>query len=259
MKKCPKCGYQNNDDAKFCAHCGFHFDEQESKSRSANSEILSGKQNQQPSLKTKKHHKKRIIILLILFVLIAVLAFLGYEHYQSSQLANSIANNAESTSQSSDSNTNSSQTNNGNDNNSSGQLSENMGPKETAASIIYYASKNGAPDWNGQLKNNHGVTIKLSTAHDLLSQLSEKGTGMVYEFYNDNSIGDGGESNFVYTLGQDGTIYIYRLPQDNDPDNTVSPDLTVSKSDMIKYLNSHGYASQVKSLMNNVQIDTNGQ
>lgn len=257
MKKCPKCGCQNNEDAKFCAHCGYHFDEQESKKRSTNSAILSDNQEQPP--KRKKHHKKRIIIILILLVLIAVLAFLGYERYQSSQLTNSIANNAASTSQSSDSSINSSQDNNGNDNNSAGQLSENMGPKETAASIIYYASKNGAPDWNGQLKNNHGVTIKLSTAHDLLSQLSEKGTGMVYEFYNDNSIGDGGESNFVYTLGQDGTIYIYRLPQDNDPDNTVSPDLTVSKADMIKYLNRHGYASQVKALMNNVQIDTNGQ
>lgn len=224
MKYCPECGHQNKKSAKFCTNCGYHFADQGEADRSYERSA----QEQYNKPQNKKSHKWLYTVLFII-VLIAVGGWLFFQYAQSQQAGGLNGGSSNTTQQSSS--TGSTGT--------SDELTDDMGPKETAAAVIYYAAKTAGKQWNSQLQNNGNITIKLSTDHDLISSLSKPGQGMAYEF-NDNP-------KCFYTIDSDNTINIYN--------SSKTPVASVSKNDIINYLNQHGYASNIKSLINKVSID----
>lgn len=134
-------------------------------------------------------------------------------------------------------------------------LTTNIGPKETAAAIIYYAAQSGVSDWKGVLNTSDGVTIKLSTDEDLLNSLASPGQGMAYLVYGYHDVDSDDETDFVYTIDKDDTVNIYTLPNDYDSDDTYSPIASISKADLVDYLNDHRQGNAVQSFKDKVIID----
>ena len=84
--------------------------------------------------------------------------------------------------------------------------------------------------------------------------VSDIGQGMLYGVLNEQLNVNGVTKN-VYTLDEDDTVNIYHLSDENSPDNPATPIKSVSKDEIIQYINDHGYASDVKNLGSRVTLD----
>ncbi len=201
----------------------------------------------------------------MLILLLAVAGFWFYGNHNNGDNSTAASSSSSSASQSSevssDSTTQSSSSSNtvgptvSSSSTTGKKLTADIGPKNTAAAVTYYAAKNGVSHWNGVLNTTDGITVQLSTDDDLLNALSEPGQGMAYMVYGYHDVDSDDETDFVYTVDRDDTIHMYTLPNDFDSDQTYEPDMTVSKQDMVNYLNDHGDAESVAKLSNKVDID----
>lgn len=242
MKFCPKCGNKNSQETRFCTKCGYQFDKQTSKGRF-----------QKAKIKVKGWIW---LFAIIVFIIIGGGFWLFQSNNHDSAVAKNNSSNTATVSSASEyheanTRTKSSSTNEVSDN--STKLSFNLGPKETAAAIAYYADKSGLDGWHGYLEGNNGIIVVLDDSDDNLN-LSKDGQGMSYGVLNKQRDYIGVTKN-IYTIDQDNTINIYRLSDKDNPDNPVEPIRSVSKDEIIQYLNNHGYASDVKSLSKNITID----
>ncbi|MBB1078781.1 hypothetical protein H5S09_06895 [Limosilactobacillus sp. STM2_1] len=140
---------------------------------------------------------------------------------------------------------------NSSDTNDTSKLSTEIGPKETATAIAYYADKTGLDGWSNYLEGNDGIIVILD---DNVDDLSKAGQGMSYGVLNEKHDYIGVTKN-IYTIDRDNTVNIYCLTDEDSPDNPAEPIKSVSKDEIIQYLNNHGYASDVKDLSNNTSID----
>ena len=283
MKQCPNCGRKLSEGARFCANCGYHF-APDSASRSAAQETTrsarhSAEQASTPPGRTSvpplakvtisrqakrpKHHHHWGWLLVLIFLL-AVAGSWFYSNHDSGDSSTAAPTSSSSASQTSekDSASDTQSSSAGNDaasatssSSTAGKLTTDIGPKNTASAVTYYAAKNGVSHWRGVLNTTDGITVKLSTDDDLLNALSEPGQGMAYLVYGYHDVDSGDETDFVYTVDRDDTIHIYTLPNDFDSDQTYEPEMTVSKQDMVTYLNDHSDAGDVAKLSNKVDID----
>lgn len=289
MKYCPNCGKELPEGAQFCTNCGYHLvtgsapqstthaaqptentarpteratsqrsTGQESTPQPSRATIVNSRQSKRP----KHHHRWGWVLIIILLLAVAGFWFYGNrdngDNSTASPASSSSASQSSRTNSSSDTQSSSSSNDVGptvSSSSASGKLTTDIGPKNTAAAVTYYAAKNGVSHWKGVLNTTDGITVQLSTDDDLLNALSEPGQGMAYMVYGYHNVDSDDETDFVYTVDRDDTIHIYTLPNDFDSDQTYEPDMTVSKQDMVNYLNEHGDAGSVAKLSNKVDID----
>lgn len=262
MKYCPNCGKQLPEGARFCTNCGHRLT---TGSASQPTEHSSRSQASTPHVSRavivdsrKKHHRHWGWVLVII-LLIAVAGFWFYNNNgddggTAAPASSSSASQSSTTDSASDTPSASSSTVD-NSSSSADKLTTGIGPKNTAAAVTYYAAKSGVSHWSGVLNTADGITVQLSTDKDLLNALSEPGQGMAYRVYGYHDVDSTDDTDFVYTVDRDDTIHIYTLPNDLDSDRTYEPKATVSKQDMVSYLNDHDYAENVTELGNKVDID----
>lgn len=256
MKFCPNCGKKTENDAKFCTNCGYNFTKRDNINHSNDNSTNQKQITRKAENKNRSHKFIWIIGVMVILCIVSGGWFLFKNKSQSASSAN------ETTTESADAKISSNTTNgsttaqnsNSNDtsNNVSDKLSSDIGPKETAAAIAYYADKSGLDGWKDYLKGNNGITIILSSAH--ASMVSDIGQGMLYGVLNEQLNVNGVTKN-IYTLDEDNTVNIYHLSDENSPDNPATPIKSVSKGEIIQYINDHGYASDVKNLGSRVTLD----
>lgn len=242
-KFCPNCGKKLSVNANFCPECGYNFSQRRQKvtadktaSRVKRSETLKGK------------NRKPIIVLICVIVVILILfgGFMFFErHNDSSTTQSAESSKTYSRTRTSDSSNESSK----NEKGSSKKLSTDMGPKETAAAITYYAAKDDIEGWSSAIKGD-SLTVDLSTDDSLLDSLSATGQGMAYIISDSSS-----DNKLVYTIDKDDTVNIYSLPDDYDQEETYDPVKSIAKSDLIQSLNDDNYGDAVEKLKNNVEIN----
>lgn len=286
MKYCPNCGKELPEDAQFCTNCGYrtasapksaaqgtavqptaHATQDkrqapaghESVRHTPRARIINDRQPQ------RRKHRHRWGWLLVLILMLAVTGFWFYNNHDNGDNSTAAPASSSSTSQSSavssSSATQSSSSSNdvestvSSSSTSDKKLTTDIGPKNTAAAVTYYAAKNGVSHWKGVLNTTDGITVQLSTNDDLLNALSEPGQGMAYMVYGYHNVDADDETDFIYTVDRDDTIHIYTLPNDFDSNQTYEPEMTVSKQDMVNYLNDHDDAGSVAKLSTKVDID----
>ena len=251
-KFCPKCGKKVSATAKFCPHCGYNF-----ALRNNNQSISTPKVSREQAKPVKKKRKGKTGILVISLQVVLAAAGGGYYYWnqnssqtQASQSAKS-SSNSTSHRQASQHSTQKSESSSSDDSVEEVKLSNDIGPKESAAAVTYFAAKNDIDGWKS-MTNSDDLKVDLSTDDDLLNSLSATGQGMAYVISDD---GNSGDRKLVYTIDKDDTINIYSLPSDYDPDSTYQPVKSLPKADMIESINDHHYAFAVKKLQDKVTIN----
>lgn len=254
MKFCPNCGNKNKESAKFCTNCGYNLKKHDNAADSLHSTNSEKKTIRRRIAKEQnKSHKSTWVIATI--VLLCVIAG-GYYFLnigsKSASSSNTATTQSANTSVSTGATNDSIATQNSGSNDTDIKLSSDIGPKETAAAIAYYADKSGLDGWENYLKANNGITIILDS--DDTAMVSEKGQGMIYGVLNEQQ-GSNSLPKNVYTLDEDNTVNIYHLSNEDDSDNPATPIKSISKDEIIQYINNHGYASDVKKLGSKVTLD----
>ncbi|MBB1079123.1 zinc ribbon domain-containing protein [Limosilactobacillus sp. STM2_1] len=241
-KYCPNCGKQQPQNAKFCSNCGYDF-----------RELM-----QRRSVKKRSRNRQNKIALLILLlgVLSLVIVLITSQrgnHYKSHELATTSSAVNSSMSSTTEDDSEQSTTEAGNQTNI---LPANIGPRVSAAAITYYAVKNSDATWGDffGLDTNKGITVRLSTDEELLSKLTDRGQGMAYEVFNYHGVTSNDNTSFIYTIDKNDNINIYYLSPRSNAD-TYEPTVTISRSEIISYLNNHHYANNVKALGEKVVIE----
>lgn len=256
MKFCPNCGKETENDAKFCTNCGYNFTKRDNINHSNDNAINQKQITRKAENKNRSHKFVWIIGVMVILCIVSGDWFLFKNKSQSASSANETTTESADAKISSNTNNSSITTQNSNSNDisthTSDKLSSDIGPKETAAAIAYYADKSGLDGWRDYLKGNNGITIILSSTHT--SMVSDKGQGMVYEVLNEQKDSNGVTKN-IYTLDEDNTVNIYHLSDENGSDSPATPIESVSKDKIIQYINGHGYASDIKKLGSKVTLD----
>lgn len=128
---------------------------------------------------------------------------------------------------------------------------DNLTPQQTVALITAYAGNKFGGNWATTAKagQQNGITVNLFRTSKY--QLSDNGQGVAY-----NVVANGKTTALVYTVnGDDVTIY-----QDAQPGKDAKKLATVSRADMVKYINRNGQGQLVKNLATGAKVvdKTNG-
>ncbi|MBB1096274.1 zinc-ribbon domain-containing protein [Limosilactobacillus sp. BG-MG3-A] len=261
MKFCPKCGKKKKDGAKFCSNCGYSFTQSTNTTKPTNSAKSTNPRNQQAVLINSKKNTHKLAWLIGLTSLVIVVCIIGgtwlFFGHKDPVATNSSTAVAQSTNTNTQSNNTTVQNSTGSTDtttNNSVKLSSDIGPRETAAAIAYYADQTGLDGWDGYLADNNGITVILNSNDTLTNLVAEKGQGMVYGILNEQHDYTGVTKN-VYTIDEDNTVNIYNLSSDDSRDSPAVPLKSVSKDEIIEYINDHGFAPNVKKLGSKVILD----
>ncbi|MBB1063114.1 zinc-ribbon domain-containing protein [Limosilactobacillus fastidiosus] len=277
MKKCPWCGKKVPNEEQICPSCGYDF------SRGEMSSFYD--QRQQKQIKSKIRHKNEMVIVAALAI-IAGGSYIFNNHQEQTEaqqniqqttktIAESSSSDAEPSNNSSKSsvkkssglkktenkktikNSQSKKDNANVTKESNGvQLKASMAPNELAAAVATYAAQKNISKWRDVVNNSgESILIRETTEPDIVNYLSAKGSGTVYVAFNSK------DSNrevvySAYTINQDGSINIYEFGVPNAPHtgNVYNPVETISQQDLIKYLNSHKQAKNVRQMAQKVGI-----
>lgn len=132
------------------------------------------------------------------------------------------------------------------------KLSQDIGPRETAAAILYYGGKKLGNDmfdgtWNAAIQSQQ-LQISIGKLDgEGPDHLQDPGMGALYTIapgQTDASVG--------YTLGQDGTVYFYNVTNPTKPMQEIGQ---ASKSEIIHFANQYGGVSDIQKLGNGAQIN----
>lgn len=127
---------------------------------------------------------------------------------------------------------------------------DNLSPQQTVAVITAYAGNKYGDQWASTAKTAQQDGLKVNLYRTSKYQLSDNGQGVAY-----NVTANGKSTGLVYTVkGNDVTIY-------ENADNGQAKKLTtVSRADMVDYLNSNGQGQLVNNLSKGAQVvdKTNG-
>ena len=128
--------------------------------------------------------------------------------------------------------------------------SNNLSPQQTVAVITAYAGNKYGNQWASTAKAAEQGGLQVNLYRTNKYQLSDNGQGVAY-----NVTANGKSTGLVYTVkGNDVTIY-------ENADNGQAKKLTtVSRADMVDYLNSNGQGQLVNNLSKGAQVvdKTNG-
>lgn len=128
--------------------------------------------------------------------------------------------------------------------------SDNLSPQQTVAVITAYAGNKYGNQWASTAKAAEQGGLQVNLYRTNKYQLSDNGQGVAY-----NVTANGKSTGLVYTVsGNNVTIY-------EDADNGQAKKLTtISRADMVNYLNTNGQGQLVNNLSKGAQVvdKTNG-
>lgn len=255
QKFCPNCGHMQPREAEVCSNCGYQFKKID-QGEADHSQTTS--QNQKRLSRVRPHYGYLMLgAILIAIILIGGATVIEQHHYHANQTtAVSSSKRVESKKTSSKTPTKKESAKKSKkpatkvDPNSS-NLKTNLDPKQNVAAISYYAAKKAS--WKDLIDPNVGLTVRTSTGIQLLNRLTAKGQSMTYEVIKGQNAAADAQTNYVYTIDDNGNINIYNLPADKNATN-IAPVKTISRDDITKYINAHHQANDVRTLSSKVTV-----
>lgn len=257
MKHCPNCGTKLPANADFCPECGTALKRQ-------------APRQAQKKMKKQRHWGRKGIITLVVVALLVIGGGTWYllqqgdpvEETTTSQVSASSSSKASHKKRSSSSsetaqdetaeaigtkqvsgNQSSTTTRSSKGQSTSSGLSTNLGPKETAASILYYGAKKVDDLFQGNYEaversQRLYVTTDKVTAFDD-GAISHPGQGVVYYLTSAQT-----EPSIGYTLDKDQTVNFYEFEVGSEPEYKGS----AKWQDIVDYINKADAADTIHSL-----------
>ena len=122
---------------------------------------------------------------------------------------------------------------------------DNLSPQQSVSLVAAYAGNKYGNDWASMTKNAEKQGLKVNLYPTSKYKLSDNGQGVAYD------VTAGGKSTgLVYTINND-DVNIYQNVKAGKTSNKLA---TVSKQDMVKYVNDKGQAKLVGNLAKNAQV-----
>lgn len=122
---------------------------------------------------------------------------------------------------------------------------DNLSPQQSVSLVAAYAGNKYGNDWASMTKNAEKQGLKVNLYPTSKYKLSDNGQGVAYD------VTAGGKSTgLIYTINND-DVNIYQNVKAGKTSNKLA---TVSKQDMVKYVNDKGQAKLVGNLAKNAQV-----
>lgn len=244
MKKCPKCGYKNDNDANFCSNCREKLEEKVSRV------------DQSSGKKKKTVTVIASIFLILVFGIIAVFLFTRNNDQTTTATSNSGTESSKKSSstakQKSESTTKKEAT--ANSKKETDKLVANkLTPQQTAAAIIYYGVENVKPyDTWKELYDANSLNVYITKR--LISNLDKPGQDVRYALIKDTNTSDENYIGPSYTLSADNTVNYYSFNGFGGQRITYS-EQSVALDTIIKYINDNNDLATINKLAEKISVE----
>lgn len=253
MKKCPKCGHKNDNDAKYCSNC--------------REKLVADRRFEK---KEENKLKKFMPYLLIMFcVAIAVVIFFFFSGNNTSKTTTKVASRIEKKSSSASTKDKPKKNSSSIKMTSSSEESEklivkDLTPEQTAAAIIYYGSKKTTSDRN-VWEPLYGSTepININITKKITSNLEKPGQDVRYAATNATDESEKtayfGKQYVApsYTIDPDNTINYYDPRTLDENFDNISAVESVNLKDIVEYINEQHAVTEVDALSKRISIQDN--
>ncbi|WP_326516347.1 hypothetical protein [Ligilactobacillus murinus] len=244
MKKCPKCGHKNDNDANFCSNCREKLEKKASRV------------DQSSGKKKKTITVIASIFLILVLGIIAVFLFTRNNDQTTTATSNSGTESSKKSSstakQKSESTTKKEAT--ANSKKETDKLVVNkLTPQQTAAAIIYYGAENVKPyDTWKELYDANSINVYITKR--LIGNLDKPGQDVRYALLTDNNTNDKNYIGPSYTLDADNTVNYYSFKGFGGQRITYS-EQSVALDTIIKYINSNNDIATINKLAENISVE----
>lgn len=253
MRKCPKCGHKNDNDAKYCSNC--------------REKLVADRRFEK---KEENKLKKFMPYLLIMFcVAIAVIIFFFFSGNNTSKTTTKVASRIEKKSSSASTKDKPKKNSSSIKMTSSSEESEklivkDLTPEQTAAAIIYYGSKKTTSDRN-VWEPLYGSTepININITKKITSNLEKPGQDVRYAATNATDESEKtayfGKQYVApsYTIDPDNTINYYDPRNLDENFDNISAVESVNLKDIVEYINEQHAVTEVDALSKRISIQDN--
>lgn len=253
MRKCPKCGHKNDNDAKYCSNC--------------REKLVADRRFEK---KEENKLKKFMPYLLIMFcVAIAVIIFFFFSGNNTSKTTTKVASRIEKKSSSASTKDKQKKNSSSIKMTSSSEESEklivkDLTPEQTAAAIIYYGSKKTTSDRN-VWEPLYGSTepININITKKITSNLEKPGQDVRYAATNATDESEKtayfGKQYVApsYTIDPDNTINYYDPRTLDENFDNISAVESVNLKDIVEYINEQHAVTEVDALSKRISIQDN--
>ncbi|MDO4458138.1 MAG: zinc ribbon domain-containing protein [Ligilactobacillus murinus] len=253
MRKCPKCGHKNDNDAKYCSNC--------------REKLVADRRFEK---KEENKLKKFMPYLLIMFcVAIAVVIFFFFSGNNTSKTTTKVASRIEKKSSSASTKDKPKKNSSSIKMTSSSEESEklivkDLTPEQTAAAIIYYGSKKTTSDRN-VWEPLYGSTepININITKKITSNLEKPGQDVRYAATNATDESEKtayfGKQYVApsYTIDPDNTINYYDPRTLDENFDNISAVESVNLKDIVEYINEQHAVTEVDALSKRISIQDN--
>lgn len=244
MKKCPKCGHKNDNDANFCSNCREKLEKKASRV------------DQSSGKKKKTVTVIASIFLILVLGIIAVFLFTRNNDQTTTATSNSGTESSKKSSstakQKSESTTKKEAT--ANSKKETDKLVVNkLTPQQTVAAIIYYGVENVKPyDTWKELYDANSINVYITKR--LISNLDKPGQDVRYALIKDTNTSDENYIGPSYTLGADNTVNYYSFNGFGGQRGTNS-EQSVALDTIIKYINDNNDLATINKLAEKISVE----
>ncbi|KRL86164.1 zinc ribbon domain-containing protein [Ligilactobacillus apodemi] len=253
MRKCPKCGHKNDNDAKYCSNC--------------REKLVADRHSEK---KEENKLKKFMPYLLITFcVAIAVVIFFFFSGNNTSKTTTKVTSRIEKKSSSASTEDKPKKSNSSIKMTSSSEESEklivkDLTPEQTAAAIIYYGSKKTMSDrnvWEPLYVSTEPININITKK--ITSNLEKPGQNVRYAATNatdeSKKTAYSGKQYIApsYTIDPDNTINYYDPRTLDENFDNISAVESVNLKDIVEYINEQHAVTEVDALSKRISIQDN--
>ena len=244
MKKSPKCGYKNDNDANFCSNCQEKLEEKASRV------------DQSSGKKKKTVTMIASIFLILVLGIIVVFLFTRNNDQTTTATSNSGTESSKKSSstvkQKSESTTKKEAT--ANSKKETDKLVVNkLTPQQTVAAVIYYGVENVKPyDTWKELYDANSINVYITKR--LISNLDKPGQDVRYALIKDTNTSDENYIGPSYTLSADNTVNYYSFKGFGGQRITYS-EQSVALDTIIKYINSNNDLATINKLAEKISVE----
>lgn len=253
MKKCPKCGHKNDNDAKYCSNC--------------REKLVADRRSEK---KEENKLKKFMPYLLIMVcVAIATVIFFFFSSNNTSKTTTKVASRIEKKSSSVSTEDKQKKSSSSIKMTSSSEESEklivkDLTPEQTAAAIIYYGSKKTTSDrnvWEPLYRATEPININITKK--ITSNLEKPGQDVRYAATNATDESEKtayfGKQYVApsYTIDPDNTINYYDPRTLDENFDNISAVESVNLKDIVEYINEQHAVTEVDALSKRISIQDN--
>ncbi|BDI00918.1 hypothetical protein LmYK1_01580 [Ligilactobacillus murinus] len=237
MKKCPKCGRKNDNDANFCSNCRKKLEKTISR------------------VDQSVGKKKKIFTVIASILLLLVIGGLGiflFTRNNDSTTSNNSANSAKTKANNSGVERKADATKKESKKKIDKLVVSKLTPQQTVAAIIYYGSENVKPydTW----KELYDSNVNVYVTNRLIKNLDKQGQGVRYALLTDNNTNDKNYIGPSYTLDADNTVNYYSFNGFGGQRISYS-EQSVSLDTIIKYINSNNDLATINKLVEKISVE----